>query len=122
MCGRRTERAYVADMIQACELILVFARGRADEELMDPRDTPKGAILQQLIVLGEAAKYVSDTSRERWPHIPWTKMTGMRDRIVHYYQGIDDELVLGAIKISIPAVLPQLREMLAAIDQEYPPL
>ncbi|MDO8847401.1 MAG: DUF86 domain-containing protein [Coriobacteriia bacterium] len=118
MCGRRSEPAYVEDMIQSCERILMYARGNSDADLIDADMAYWDAILRQLIVLGEAAKYIGETSRVRWCRIPWIEIAGMRDKIVHYYQGIDDELVLGAIKTSIPAVLPQLRHMLAELRDE----
>jgi uncharacterized protein with HEPN domain len=42
----------------------------------------------------------------------------MRDKIVHYYFGIDEEITLTTIRTSIPEVLPQLRSMLAEMDAE----
>jgi uncharacterized protein with HEPN domain len=42
----------------------------------------------------------------------------MRDKLVHYYHGIDDTLVLHALRAAVPRVLPQLREMLVILDRE----
>ena len=116
MCGRRSETAYVADMVEACERMLVFASGLSDAELI-ARDHPhRGAVLHQLTILGEAARYVTEESRQRWEDIPWADIVGMRDMLVHYYHGLDDLLIVGAVRTSVPAILPQLREMLAEID------
>lgn len=116
MCGQRSETAYTADMVLACERILAFASGLSDAELMDVQLPHRGAVLHQLTILGEAAKYVDVERRALWPGIPWDDITGMRDKLVHYYQGIDDDLACGTVRTSIPALLPQLRDMLDEMD------
>ena len=60
MCGRRSETAYVADMVQSCE-----------------------RILHELIILGEAAKHVDERRRARYKDVPWADISGMRDKLVH---------------------------------------
>jgi uncharacterized protein with HEPN domain len=118
MCGRRSEAAYVADMVAACERMLVFASGRPTQDILDECLPYRGAILHQLIVLGEAARYITIERRQQWVDIPWQDIVGMRDKLVHYYHGIDDTLVLHALRAAVPRVLPQLREMLVILDRE----
>jgi len=96
----------------------MFASGLSDLEMMEQDHPHRGAILHQLTILGEAAKYVTEERREHWSGIPWADIVGMRDRLVHYYQGLDDALAIGAVRISVPALLPQLREMLAEMDSQ----
>jgi len=98
-------------MIEACERILMHAGAGADSELMDPQGSLRGAILYEFMVLGEAAKHVPDPLRNAHPEVPWQDMAGMRDKIVHYYFGLSDEMVLLAIRDSVPRVLPLLREI-----------
>ena len=118
MCGRRNEIAYVADMVEACERVMVFASGRSDEDLLNREQPYRGAILHQLTILGEAAKHIDADRRSRWSDIPWADIAGMRDKLVHYYQGIDERIVIGVSRTSVPAILWQLREMLAEMDAE----
>ncbi|MBW6468761.1 MAG: hypothetical protein K0B85_06345 [Coriobacteriia bacterium] len=40
----------------------------------------------------------------------------MRDKLVHYYHGVDELLVVNAVRTSVPAILPLLRTMLAEMD------
>lgn len=47
------------------------------------------AILQNLIIIAEASKRISEVSRNLTPHIPWQEITGIRNRIVHDYSRID---------------------------------
>jgi uncharacterized protein with HEPN domain len=118
MCGVRSEAVYVADMVTACERMLVFASGRPTEELLDINLPYRGALLHQLVILGEAAKYVTAERRAQWVGIPWQDIVGMRDKLVHYYHGVEDALVLHALRTAVPSVLPQLREMLAVMDRD----
>jgi uncharacterized protein with HEPN domain len=105
-------------MVEACERIILFSAGLTDAALMNREFPQRGAVLHQFVVLGEAAKHVGQPYRLAWPGIPWADITGMRDKLVHYYMGIDDAVVLDAVRTSVPAVLPQLRAMLKVMDSE----
>lgn len=118
MCGKRSEAVYVADMVTACERMLIFASGTRSEDLLDVTLPHRGAVLHQLVILGEAARNITARQRRQWPNIPWQDIVGMRDKLVHYYHGVDDALVMHALEVAVPRVLPQLREMLVALDLE----
>jgi len=47
------------------------------------------AIIRQLEIIGEATKGVSINTRERYPDIPWRRMAGLRDILIHNYMGVD---------------------------------
>jgi uncharacterized protein with HEPN domain len=47
------------------------------------------AILRQLTIVGEAAKRISTEFRTEHPQIPWTKIAGFRDVVVHDYFRVD---------------------------------
>jgi len=51
------------------------------------------AVIRAFEVLGEATKKIPDTFRKRHPNIPWNKMAGMRDKLIHDYWGINIERV-----------------------------
>lgn len=46
-------------------------------------------VLWPLIVLGEAAAHVSDGYRHAHPDIPWRRMIGLRNVLIHDYSGVD---------------------------------
>jgi uncharacterized protein with HEPN domain len=50
--------------------------------------------------------------RKKHPKAPWKEMAGMRDRLIHFYFGVDNELVWEAIKRRIPEVKPLINEIL----------
>ncbi len=51
------------------------------------------ATIRQLEIIGEATKRLSPDIRARYPHIPWRRIAGLRDVLVHNYMGVDIDAV-----------------------------
>jgi uncharacterized protein with HEPN domain len=43
--------------------------------------------------MGEVAKRIPVDIRRKYPEIPWKRITGMRDKLIHEYSGVDLEIV-----------------------------
>ena len=114
----RDPGVYLEDMVGACERIVSFSRGVGHDDLMDESGPFRGAVLHQLMILGEAARNLPDEWKHRYEDIPWARIAGMRDVVAHYCLGIEDAMVLEAVRAEDPRVLPELRDMFARIDQE----
>ena len=52
-------------------------------------DMAKRAFTRRVEVIGEAVKNLSPEIYKKYPHIPWRKMAGMRDRLIHGYFSVD---------------------------------
>lgn len=112
--GRQREwRCFVEDMIGFGERVLSYTDG-LDRKSFVANTLVYDATLRNLELIGEAATRVPDSIRAQYPGIPWRSIVGMRNRIIHVYLGVDDNIVWIVIQEDIPALLPQLREMLGA--------
>lgn len=118
MSGARDAGAPLEDMIDACERILLFTAGLTDAEVTSEDSPVWGAVLHHLAVAGEAAKRVPPAIQRRRPAVDWRRIAGMRDKVIHCYFGIEKQLVIRAVRESIPGVLPQLRSLLRELDAE----
>ncbi|MDZ4168475.1 MAG: HepT-like ribonuclease domain-containing protein [Coriobacteriia bacterium] len=116
MSGVRDVGAHVEDMIDACEKILLFTQGLDDADILIETSPLWGSVLHHLVVMGEAAKHVPPAIQARRPQINWRRIAGMRDKLVHYYFGVDAGLVINAVRQSVPEALPQLRSLLVELD------
>ncbi len=75
-------------------------------------DKTSSAVIRKLEIIGEAAKYVPDEIRHNYPDVPWKEMSGMRDKLIHFYFGTDYQLVWKAIKERLPKVKSMIRKIL----------
>ena len=109
--------AYVRDMIECCTKAEQYTSG-LDRATFFATDLAYEAVLWNLTVLGEAANNVPPSVRDAHPEIPWRAISGLRNRIVHGYVGIDDNTVWQVIREGIPDLLPQLRALLGEATAE----
>jgi uncharacterized protein with HEPN domain len=60
------------------------------------------ACLKSLEIIGEASRNISEDLKKAHPEIPWRQMTGMRNKLVHHYFGVDWEIVDDVLKNELP--------------------
>jgi len=107
----RNNKLYLKDILAAIESIEVFVEGM-DFESFKGDDKTVSAVIRKFEIIGEAAKNVPGTIKEEHSSIPWKEMAGMRDRLIHFYFGIDYDLVWKTIKNRLPIVKPLIAQIL----------
>ena len=111
----RDPKLYLKDILAAMDAIEEFVEG-TDFETFRNHDMMSSAAIRKFEIIGEATKNVPEEIKEKYPAIPWKDMSGMRDRLIHFYFGIKYELVWETIKKEIPKVKPSLSKILDDLE------
>ncbi|HEX3625424.1 MAG TPA: HepT-like ribonuclease domain-containing protein [Verrucomicrobiae bacterium] len=89
----------------------------AGREKFDANELVQTWVLHHLQIIGEAARSLSAGCKAKQLDIPWDKINGMRNILVHHYFGIDTEIVWGAVERELPKLKAGLLQM---IERETP--
>lgn len=71
------------------------------------------AVIRNLEIIGEATKKISKELKSQYPDIPWKEMSGMRDKLIHDYFGVDVDVVWKTVNDDIPF----LKSLIETIDK-----
>jgi uncharacterized protein with HEPN domain len=101
------DAALLWDMLEAAKDIRDFVEGISADNFASDKKI-RYAVERQLLVLGEAAKGVSDPFKALHPEIPWRNLTGLRNILAHEYGEIVVERIWLIAREKIPALLDAL--------------
>lgn len=101
---------YIADILAAIKETEEFTRGMSYKTFSSDKKTIN-AVIRSLEIMGEAAKRVPDHVKEKYPDIPWKRMAGMRDKLIHEYSGVDLEIVWTVVKEELPPIKPFIEKL-----------
>jgi uncharacterized protein with HEPN domain len=98
------DRIRVQHMLDAARAALRFMHGRSRLDL-DNDELLARAVMHAIQEIGEAASRTTEPSRARIPGVPWTKIVGMRHRLVHVYWGVNMNLVYEVVVRDLPQLV-----------------
>lgn len=88
----RNHSLYLKDILTAITSIEEFVKGMDFDEFRKD-DKTSSAVIRKFEIIGEATKKIPESLKKKYPEIPWKEMAGMRDKLIHFYFGIDYKLV-----------------------------
>ena len=78
------------------------------------------AVVRNLEVIGEAVKSVPQGVRQAHPHVPWQRIAGLRDILIHHYFEIDVEIVWDVVQNKLPDLQQHLHTILSQPEEATP--
>lgn len=111
----RRELLYLRDIVEAAETIHRFLDGVARNDFLR-NDLLGSAVLQKLIVIGEAAARLPRDFRDQHSEIEWLDIIAFRNIAVHAYFSIDWEIVWITATLDVPALKLDVLNILVGLD------
>jgi hypothetical protein len=110
----REWKLFVQDILNAIIHVQEFVGHMSFEEFMADEKT-RSAVVFKIENIGEASKNIPRAAKLKYKEIPWADMAGMRNKIAHFYFGIDYEIVWRVVKDDLRLLEPSIRKMLSDI-------
>lgn len=107
---------YLRDILENIRLIEIFINKMSYDDFVDDEKTYY-AVIRCIEIIGEAVKRIPDSLRIKYPDIPWKDMAGMRDKVIHFYFGVDLEIVWLTVTEDIPELKPHIEKVLEDINK-----
>ncbi len=108
---------YLRDMMEYAEKAERFVQGVGFEEFQNDERVLL-AVVRALEIIGEAARHIPKSVRDRYPAVPWKQIIGMRDKVIHGYFGVDVEVVWRTVKENLPPLRQAIAKILQDLEQE----
>ncbi|HRF99108.1 MAG TPA: DUF86 domain-containing protein [Aggregatilineales bacterium] len=95
---------YIQSILEFCRKIIAVLQ-KYDRSIYDTDEVVQTAIIHWIQVIGEATSHLSREFQEKHNNFEWHKIVAMRNRIVHDYLGIDDEIIWETATKRVPELL-----------------
>jgi len=111
--SRRDPQVRLKHMLDYAREAVDMAKGNAAEDL--DKDRKLALALTHLVeLIGEAASQAPQEVREQYPNIPWPKVVGMRNRLIHGYDFVDYAILWDTIAEDLPPLIAELEKIIPA--------
>lgn len=114
--SKRDVRLFVSDMLEAIAKIERYTANLSFEQF-EREDLISDAVVRNLEIIGEAARYLPPELREKYPQMDWSRVVGFRNIIIHRYFDVDLEIAWVIATQRLPALKAVLEQMLTDLSQ-----
>ena len=114
---KRNYSVYIKDILQAISNVREFTKGMTFNQFKKDQKTIS-ACIRELEIIGEATKQIPSAIRKKYPEVPWKDMAGMRDKLIHFYFGVDLGIVWKTVSERINKLEPSLKKVLNDLSKQ----
>mgnify|MGYP001603851909 CR=1 FL=1 len=99
--SNRNDKEWLIDINEAIERVMEYTSKLKDSDFFDDKKT-QDAVVRNLEIIGEASGKISEDLRSANPNIPWKTLSGVRNRLIHHYFGVNIDIVWSIAKEDLP--------------------
>jgi uncharacterized protein with HEPN domain len=114
---KRGDKEFLLDMMEAIKRIKLYTEELNYKDFLQKIET-QDAVVRNLEIIGEAAKNISKDLKIKYNNIPWKEIAGMRDKVIHFYFGVNWDIVWRAAKDRLPQLKEKIEGILDKIEEE----
>lgn len=108
---KREVRIFIEDILESIAKIEDYTRDIDKDKFLE-ESWIQDAVIRRLEIIGEAVKNVPDDFRAKYPDVPWARIAGMRDVLIHGYFGVSLERVWKVIEKDFPGLKSEVSRIL----------
>ncbi len=108
----REWKFFIQDIYDAMQYIKEFVGTMKQKEFIADEKT-RSAVAFKIENIGEASKNIPRAIRAKYKDLPWTDMARMRNKITHFYFGINYKVAWSVVKKELPAIEPAVAKILS---------
>ena len=97
----KTDIAYIEHILLCIKKIEEYTK-ELDRNSFRENELIQDAVIRNVEIIGEVTKKISSDLKSQYREIPWKEMSGMRDKLIHDYFGVDVDVVWKTVKEDIP--------------------
>jgi len=102
---------YLQDILESIQQIEEYLDGVNESEFYQNSEK-QDAVLRRLEIIGEAVKHISDEIRNEHDKVPWRKIAGMRDIIIHEYFGVTLSMIWVVTQRDLPDLKSKIKDII----------
>jgi len=108
--SRRDNHLLILDMLESAYRILTYTKDLNYDQFTDDQKT-LDAVVRNFEILGEASTRILPDFQIENPQIPWKRLRGYRNRLIHEYFGVDYQIVWEIIQEDLSDLIGELEEI-----------
>lgn len=113
---KRDYRDYINDILEECNYLIKRSKNLTFSEFEENEDLRR-AFIRSLEIIGESTKKLPVELKKKYNNIPWKEISGMRDKLIHDYFGVDYEIIWNTIIKEIPLLKIEIEKILKDLYQ-----